>query len=102
MEDKISLAIEFANDMREENNEKARELIEMVSKDINISQYNDLNNNVMVIISVRVGKDILSTWGASELISTRWYWEYDLYKAKLNSEFLCNSGLEDLNDFQDE
>ena len=61
MEDKISLAIEFANDMREENNEKARELIEMVSKDINISQYNDLNNNVMVIISVRVGKDILST-----------------------------------------
>ncbi len=98
MEDKISLAIEFANDMREENNEKARELIEMVSKDINISQYNDLNNNVMVIISVRVGKDILSTWWASQLETSIWYWEYDLYKAKLNAELLCDASIDELRD----
>ena len=93
---KIDMAIEIANEMKDRNSKLASDLIEQIEESLNISQYNSIDRNVIVMISVRQWTDMLSSWYSSTLCSSKWYIEYDLYKFKLNTEELCNRAIDDL------
>lgn len=97
-------ALDIALWFSEDNNEKAREVVQKVMRDIDLSQYVDVNQQVMVAVYVRQGNDIISHWGSFSMRSSAWAAIFDLLtfenfvKGTVNFNQLSNTSWEDWDD----
>lgn len=94
--EKITMAIWIANEMKDVNYEKAEVIVKQIIKDANITQYNAIDTSVIISVYVRKWNDILSSSDAWEMRSSLWYTEYDLYKFWLMNDDMIEWALDDL------
>lgn len=100
--EKITMAIWIANEMKDVNYEKAEVIVKQIIEDANITQYNDIDTSVIISVYVRKWNDILSSSVASEITSSLWYTEYDLYKSKLINDDMIGQALDNLMNWNDD